>query len=403
MIKRENIKFIDNKEELGIDYDWGKIMNEFKKLKTPTDCFNPRTAPITKADLLVYVSKRSKGKTTNWLLVGMIMNLMYGTQICYVRTSKEMIKPKISEKIFEVIRTFNNGQYIREITGDKYNSVYYKWGKMYFCKLDEEGKREDLAADPFFYFLSIDQHETYKSTLNVPKGDLIILDEFIEESGRISDFPDFWDLFRTIQRSRLSVKIIFLANTTDPNNIWFRELCISKEVKYVLPGKHKLIDVGETKIYFEYLFFEITAQVRKMVSKYFGFAKGNPRMAHLVETEAAWTFKPVPHIEYDDKDKYLDRTVRLEANELETLQLELVEKENGIICVYVHPCTIDYDDSIFLTLGDIRDEKHFWGLGHGPYFDFLWKLYQRNLWYFSDNETGALVENYVKNYRQLKK
>lgn len=403
MIKKEHIKYIDGDERNGVEYDWPKIYKEYGKLKTPRDTFDPRTAPVTLADILMYVSKRSKGKTTNWLLIGMIMYLMYGTRIPYIRTDKAMIKPKTANEIFNVIKTFRDGWYIKDMTGGKFNNIYYKWGKMYLCFIDENGVRTDTDAEPFFYFLSIDQHELYKSTLNIPMGDLIIVDEYIEESGRISDFVNFWDLFRTIQRDRLSVKVIFLANTTDPNNIWFRDFCISSEVKSVKPGEHKLIDVNGTKIFFEYIDLKLSERTVKMISKYFGFAKGNPRMAHLVETEAPWSFKPVPHINYEDSDKYLDRTVRIRANDLETLQVELVEKKNGILCCYVHPCTIDYDDSIFLTLSDIKEPDEYWGLGHGKYFDFLWKLYQRNLWYYSDNETGALVESYVKNYRQLKK
>lgn len=403
MVRGELIKYIDGKERLGIDYDWHKIMSEVKKLKIPSDCFNPLTAPITKADILCYVSKRSKGKTTNWLLVGMVMYLMYGTATCYIRLDKDKIKPSVVNEIFNVIKTYGNGKYIRDLTGGTYNGIYYHWGKCYLCRYDDTGKREEVDVNPFFYFLSVDKAIDYKSGLNIPKGDLIILDEFIEESGRFSDFPKFWDLFRTIQRDRLSPKIIMLANTTDPNNIWFRELCIARGVKDISPGNNKLFDVNGTKIYFEYLYFEVTKNVLRMITKYFGFAKGNPRMAHLVDTEAAWTFEPVPHIVTDEHDNYIDRTFRIEANELEMLQVELVEKPDGLICVYCHPSTEVYDDTVILTLDEIRDNSRLWGFGYGKYCDLIWKLYQRNLWYFSDNETGALVAAYVKNCRQLKK
>ena len=84
MIRSASIRYIQNKERLGIQYDWPAIMNEFKKLKTPKDCFNPTTAPIDTASIFVYVSKRSKGKTTNWLLLGMIMYLMYHKRFQYL-------------------------------------------------------------------------------------------------------------------------------------------------------------------------------------------------------------------------------------------------------------------------------------------------------------------------------
>lgn len=403
MIYSKPIKYIQNKERLGIQYDWPAIMNEFKKLKIPKDCFNPTTAPIDTASIFVYVSKRSKGKTTNWLLLGMIMYLMYGTTTQYVRTSEEMVKPSIVEEIFNVIKNYNNGQYIKQMTGGLYNSIYYRWKKCYLCHIDEEGRRDLTDNNPFFYFLSIDKFHVIKSGFNVPKGDLIILDEFIEESNSLSDFPKFWDLFRTCQRDRLSPKVVLLANTTDPNNIWFRDLCISRGVKEVQPGERRLFDVNGTKIHFEYLFFQITKNVLQMITQYFGFAKGNPRMAHLVDTEAAWTFKPVPHITSEEGDAYLNRQLRIRANDVEVIQIELVKKPDSRIVVYAHPCTQDYDDSIFLTLADIKARNELWGLGYGKYCELIWKLYERNLWYFSDNETGALIESYVKNYYQLKR
>ena len=403
MVKKEIIKWIKDRESLGPVYDWQKIKINFSKLKIPRGVFNPLTAPIDKASILCYVSKRSKGKTTNWLLFGLVMYLMYGTNICYVRTDKAMIKPSIVNEIFNTIKTYNNGKYIRDMTGGRYNNIYYHWGKCYLCHIDEEsGKRDDTDSKPFFYFLSIDQHIDYKSGLNIPLGDLIILDEFIEKHSYMDDFPSFWDLFKTIQRDRQSPKIIMLANTTDPNNMWFKELLISKEAKSIKPGEHKLVNVNGTPIYLEYIDITLTSTIKETVSLFFGFAKGNPRMAHLVETEAAWTFNPVPHIVMEEDDKYLDRTLRIQANELESIQIDLVAKKDGRIVVYAHPCTQHYDDSIFLTLADVNKANEIWGLGlYNNYCKYIWELYRRNLWYFSDNETGALIDNYVRNARQL--
>ena len=402
MVRKELIKFIDGKERLGMVYDWKKIKHEFTKLDIPNDCFNPCTAPIEHCDILTYISKRSKGKTTNWILIGMIMYLMYGTTIQYVRTDKDKIRPSIVEEIFKVIKGYDNGKYIRTLTGGLYNSVYYHWGKCFLCHIDEDGKRDITDTEPFFFFMAIDKHEDYKSGFNAPRGDLIILDEFIEDCPSITDGPNFWDLFRTIGRDRLSPKVILLANTTDPNNIWFRELCISKDAKEIKPGEHREIDVNGSKFYLEYIDFKITTAVKQLISKYFGFAKGNPRYAHLIDSDTAWSFKPVPHIIHDDQDQYLDRTLRLIYNN-ETIQLDIVKNKQGMIVIYAHPCYYSYSDSVFLTLEDIREPNYYWGLGHGKYFDFIWKLYQRNLWFFSDNETGAVVDSYVKSYRQLRK
>lgn len=262
---------------------------------------------------------------------------------------------------------------------------------------------DEQDTEPFICFLSIDDHELYKSGYNAPRGDLIILDEFIEQHYNLTDFVDFWDLFRTIQRDRLSCKVVMLANTTDPNNMWFRELMISREMKALGMGQHKIIDVNGTQIYIEYIASKLKQSKITLLTKYFGFAKDNPRMAHLVDNNNAWSFTPVPHIRYEDDDRYIDRTHRIRTGD-ECIQLELVYKPSiGQLVVYAHPCTLHYDDSVFLTLDEVKAPNEMWGFGYTKYVKLLWDLYAKNLFYYSDNETGAVVANYVKNCRQLRK
>ena len=83
------------------------------------------------------------------------------------------------------------------------------------------------------------------------------------------------------------------------------------------------------------------------------------------------------------------------------IHLELVRKSNGMLVIYAHPTKDIYDDSKVLTLEEIKAPNEKWGFGYGKYCRLLWKLYQRNLWYYSDNETGAIVSNYVKHCRQM--
>ena len=75
------MKYINDNPEFGIQYDWKKIRKEFDKLQIPADVYDPTTAPLEKAKYFVETSERNIGKTTNWLLLGMVMNSMYGTII----------------------------------------------------------------------------------------------------------------------------------------------------------------------------------------------------------------------------------------------------------------------------------------------------------------------------------
>lgn len=69
------IKYIDGKKENGIQYDWKFLQKEFQKLGTPKDIATPFTIPkFYENGWNIMLSERSIGKTTNWLLLGLIMN-----------------------------------------------------------------------------------------------------------------------------------------------------------------------------------------------------------------------------------------------------------------------------------------------------------------------------------------
>ena len=97
------MKYISDNPEYGIQYDWKKIRKEFAKLEIPQDVYDPTTAPLERAKYFVETSERNIGKTTNWLLLGMIMNDIYGTIIQYVRQTEAMIMPKALKDLFATI------------------------------------------------------------------------------------------------------------------------------------------------------------------------------------------------------------------------------------------------------------------------------------------------------------
>ena len=90
MIK--NIKYFDNDIQHGINYDWTLIKKEFDKLGIPDNVVNPfLTHKLECGKWVVDMSERSIGKTTNWLLLGMVMNKLYGTTPCYIRQRRSRI------------------------------------------------------------------------------------------------------------------------------------------------------------------------------------------------------------------------------------------------------------------------------------------------------------------------
>ena len=108
------VEYYENDKKKGIKYDFPLIKKEFKKLKIPKEVYNPLSIPMEWSKFNVLLSPRSKGKTTNILLMGLIFNKLYGTVLQYIRSSYDMITPSKAGSLFSVIQ--QNG-YIEKLTG----------------------------------------------------------------------------------------------------------------------------------------------------------------------------------------------------------------------------------------------------------------------------------------------
>ena len=399
------IKYYDNKEEHGMIIDWSAVFKEYhriiKKAKVHDPIFDPSTAPVLDNKFFVYMSERASGKTTNWLLVGMILYKMYGTIIQYIRQTEDMIKPSVAGEIFRVILTYGNGMYVKEVTDGKYSGIYIHWKKAYFCNYDDNGKVIDVPETPFLSFLSIDNNFDYKSTYNAPTGDLIMFDEFISKFYRPNEFCDFMDLCSTIIRKRKTPIIVMLANTIDPHSTYFKELEISREIKKLKVGEHRSsVTEKGTHIYFEIIGLKQSAIKTQINRLFYGF--NNPRLTSITGGEQTWSFDPAPHIVHVEGEEVLDKSIRIDCGDA-MLQVEIVSTDDRGVIVNCHECSNKiYDDTIILTNDEIRDLQHIYGLGRGQFFKWLWTLYADNKWYYDTNETASMVKNYIKTYRTLR-
>lgn len=401
----EKIKFYDNKEEHGIIIDWQKVFKEYRRIikaaKVSEPIYDPTTAPVTECKYIELLSERSSGKTTNWIIIGIILNKMYGTVTQYIRQSEDMIKPSVAGEIFRVILTYNNSCYIPLLTDGKYRGIYIHWKKAYFCNYDDNGKPCDVAPDPFLNFLSIDNNFDYKSGYNAPRGDLILFDEFIGKYCPPNEFVDFSDLTKTIIRFRKTPIIVMLANTINRNHQYFKELEISKAVKNLKVGQHTIETTEKgTRIYIEIIGLKQSAIKQEVNRLFYGF--NNPKLNAITGGEIAWAFDPVPHIVNNDDDVIISRIFRIDTGDV-MLQLDIVNTTDRGLIINCHECTKVYKDSVIFTLGEIRENNQIYGIGkNNPYAGLIWKLYEQNKFYYDSNESGSLVKNYLKQYRQSK-
>lgn len=388
-------EFIDGKRNNGIIYDYPTIRKEFRKLKIPTEYYNPSKSPFDKCKWFINLSDRSTGKTTNWLLFGMTMNKLYGTVIQYVRQTNDMITPRNSKNLFDTILDNN---YVSKLTDGKYNTIVYKAKRWYYAKSDENGEILEQKNTHFMCMLSIDNAENYKSSYNAPYGDLIIFDEFIGKYYYRNEFVRFNDLLKTIIRDRQSPIIVLLANTIDKNSQYFNELEIYNTVQNMKQGDSEIITSERgTNIYVEILESGVKKQKTRSIVNTLFFGWKNPLISSITGDD--WAINNYPHIPQYNSKIILKRYYLDFNNTLLALDIKSCD-EIGIY-VAVHRATRTYDDSIIFTIGEIDKNNKRFRFGFTPSDKRLWELYKRNKFYYASNDIGSLIDNYVKQALQL--
>lgn len=387
------MKYIENDINNGIEYEWKILRKDFKALKIPKDVYDTSKNPFETSYIFVDVSERSVGKTTNWLLLGMLMYVRYGTIIQYIRQNELMITPKNMKDLMKTVKQFN---YIEKITKGKYNDCIYKSRRWTFVHVNDKGEIDLIDNSHFMMSLSIDKSEIYKSSYNAPTGDLIIFDEFTSKHYSTDEFVYFLDLVKTIQRERQSVKIVMLSNTLDVHNQYFHELEIFGTISKMNVGdKRDVITDGGTSIHINFIEPNLQLKEKKSISNmlYYGFK--NPKLNAITGLNGTWALKNCQRIPKNKTYKSVDRHIYISHNNL-LLNLEIVDIEGIGIAMYIHYATFTYDDSIILTLDFIYDNIHKYKLGGKKLQKMILNMFEKNKIYYASNDVNSLFENYLK-------
>lgn len=203
----------------------------FKKLKIDNEYWQPT---IINNGYSIYLSDRSRGKTTNILLLYMCIAWVSNSCGCYIRNRSSMLTQARLTTLFSVINSFD---YVSIITNGEYTTVEYDRSKKVFYYYNAE---TDAMSEVFLYCLSIEQQEDYKSTLNLPTCIYAILDEFINYNHLTNEAIEFFQLLKTIFRERDTCYITLLANTVELNDLYFHEFNIYNYIKLMRFGDKKL-------------------------------------------------------------------------------------------------------------------------------------------------------------------
>ena len=386
-IKREPIPYKKGDVNKSIEVDWKSIFELYNKLGCPKEYYNPSTLPIDKAAFFFLTSERNTGKTTNLLLITMLLWQKYGMISGYLRQREEEVTPKELKNLMNVILA--NG-YIKKITDGQYNGVRY-WARHYtFVRWDASGKKE-AESDPFLWVGDIQENLNYKSTLNLPTCNMVIFDEFIEGSFLPDEFVTMLDLHKTISRNRSGLKWFMCANTTNYYHEYFQEFLIQEEVLNCAENDSfiKVTQLG-TSVYYHRVGAMDPAKV--IVNReYYGF--NNPKLKSI--TGGGWSMKAYQHWRAGDERKVVERNHFILFME-RYYMLEFGTSEKVGPHVFVHIAkNPPKPGAVIYTIGEITSRFMFYRFGSGKFSKILWDLYDKNKWYYSTNDVGFSVESYV--------
>lgn len=388
----EKIKYIQNDPVKGIKYNWKKILKEYKALGIPPEYDYAEIIPFEN-DLLKWYnlnSERSVGKTTNLLLIGMVMNKMYGTQIQLVR--HHIAKASYYKELFNTIVNYNAGQYILSLTDGKYNNVKY-YQKRFFYTRTEDGKEVDKHEVPFCVSLASEDCYALCSTYEAPRGDLIILDECFNDKNRPEEFIRFVHLHKTIVRERMSDKIFILGNTLDVNNIWYRQLMIQNEIRKLKRGEAKIAYTSEgMPIYIHFLDNRSPEKRKEFNKAHYGF--DNPELNAIVGN-GEWNVKMYPQTCQLKNRKRIVRGIFFNYHDDLFLEGEFIETDSGKY-FEVHPSTYrtatNGDLQYVLNMPLENNQLYF---GQDGISKAIKKMIVKKRIVFSDNETGDLFDKFM--------
>lgn len=383
-------------------YNWVEIWKEYRKLGFPPDLWLPTHIDMNATAHKIVISKRSTGKTTQFLILGCLLHKMYNVECHYIRAKVDTIAKKNASNLFKNLVEFG---YIEKLTNGKYHDIYLYADNWRYCNRDENGKIIE-ESEVIWHMMSIqNSEEITKSNYNAPHGDYIVIDEFMRSGYMPDEFRMCLDLISTIGRERPEVYTIFLANSLNYYNQYLQEFGISREIRKMSWGEKRVITSGCVPIYVELIDPDINGQTEEKKEKkrvtMFRFGFDNPNLASITGV-GGWNIKEYPHlphfIELEKCEKL--HQVLLELNG-DMVRLEIYYKEDFGKFMYVVPTRTNRQDLVRYTLNPTNINDRF-GVGVYVHDKKVWEYILYNRVYYAVNECGLIVEEYYNEYKNRK-
>lgn len=213
-------------------------VNELYKTIVPLE-LRKKIYDITEYPILygynIKTSYRNGGKTTNVILWGMCANMIYGSHISYMRTSKSMTTVSKIKTIFDAINTYtleDGRNYIQHIYNDKYNRVYYLSREKRFVLAREDSTDAEIKnSETIMYVHSIDLSDELRSGFADLKLDIVLYDEFVDSAVTNTSFLKFAHILSTFFRLRSNSIVFMCCNMSTGSPVILQQMGIYNKVQ----------------------------------------------------------------------------------------------------------------------------------------------------------------------------
>ena len=396
-------------------YDIKKIEKELNRLNIPRKYRNIPLSELFSNNYSMVISVRENaGKTTEGLLIGVVIKYLYNITTEYLRSDDVQIRRKSIENLYGTIRKCG---YISKIFRDRWNDVDYKsqQRKFYLIKRDEDGNIIDRDTEPLCAIHSNEAWSELKSGYNSPNSLYIFYDEIFDTNrGTMNQWEEFMNNISTIGRpdSRRDsdgsslCHVLMTGNNSNLFSPWFDDFCISDKIKELRFGHSfkfktelgssmfvKLLDPDDT----------LKKRTREGMIDFFGF---NTKKAAQFIGLTEWSGKTFPHLEFDLNEKTTRKVYdRLFVRHRDRLiQIELYADPKFREIGFCHFASEPYrDDNIILTLQPVK-KCEVYGIGeyenNKRIYDLIrhaWRLKNENRFRYASNFVGEILDDYEKN------
>lgn len=370
------------------------VENTTENIETARRWYDPSDILALDATYNLIYGQRGNGKT--FAICHLILQAYFdeGLPSAYIRRLDEMIKQGNLETLFN---DEHHLEYIKERSEGKYNYVSYRNHAFTLqCRDVNTGGVIRRDKQPFCRTYSISTQETTKGA-DRGKVKYVFFDEFITRQFYLTnEIVLFEGVLESIIRKRPGVKIFMVANTVNKHCPYFKHMGLTK-VKKQQQGTIDtyLLGRAETKIACEYT-KDDDAAASEIADQYYCF--DNPQIEMI--KSGAWEFdiyRMIPlHFGKDPPEltffiQFDDNIIRGDIR---------MYGDNPIICFCPWTRNIKDPDNTIIYSDELYSASplHQIDLARTPTRaqELILSLFKQHKTYFSDNDTGENVQNWLK-------